>query len=71
MLRTIYNKNIKSGAEMKIRPLRDRVLVARIEKKDKTSGGIIIPDTAREKPQEAQVIAVGPGNGIKTGNECP
>ena len=52
---------------MKIRPLRDRVLVVRIAEKDKTRGGIIIPDTAREKPQEAEVIAVGPGRWDKNG----
>jgi chaperonin GroES len=46
---------------MKIRPLSDRVLVRRVEEEEKTKGGIIIPDTAREKPTEAQVIAVGKG----------
>jgi len=46
---------------MKFRPLHDRVLVRRIEQEDKTSGGIIIPDTAKEKPQEGEVIAVGSG----------
>ena len=46
---------------MKIRPLSDRVLVKRIEEDEKTKGGIIIPDTAREKPTEAKVIAVGKG----------
>ena len=45
---------------MKLRPLNDRVLVLRIEADDKTSGGIVIPDTAKEKPQEGKVIAVGP-----------
>jgi chaperonin GroES len=46
---------------MKIRPLNDRVLVLRIAEGEKTKGGIIIPDTAKEKPQEGKVIAVGPG----------
>ena len=46
---------------MKIRPLNDRVLVVGIEEKEKTTGGIIIPDTAKEKPQEAEVVAVGDG----------
>ena len=46
---------------MKIRPLNDRVLVSRVEEEKKTSGGIIIPETAKEKPQEGKVIAVGPG----------
>ncbi len=55
---------------MKIRPLHDRVIVQRLEEEEKTKGGIIIPDTAKEKPQEGKVIAVGSGkileNGTKT-----
>jgi chaperonin GroES len=46
---------------MKVKPLNDRVLVLRIGEEEKTTGGIIIPDTAKEKPQEGKVIAVGPG----------
>ena len=46
---------------MNFRPLHDRVLVRRLEAEEKTAGGIIIPDTAKEKPQEGEVIAVGPG----------
>jgi chaperonin GroES len=46
---------------MAFRPLGDRVLVRRVEEEEKTKGGIIIPDTAKEKPQEGEVIAVGPG----------
>jgi chaperonin GroES len=46
---------------MKFRPLHDRVLVKRIDAEEKTAGGIIIPDTAKEKPQQGEVIAVGPG----------
>jgi chaperonin GroES len=46
---------------MKFRPLHDRVVVRRIDAEEKTKGGIIIPDTAKEKPQEGEVIAVGPG----------
>ena len=46
---------------MTFRPLHDRILVRRIEAEEKTAGGIIIPDTAKEKPQEGEVIAVGPG----------
>ena len=46
---------------MKFRPLHDRVLVRRIDAEEKTAGGIIIPDTAKEKPQQGQVVAVGPG----------
>jgi chaperonin GroES len=46
---------------MQFRPLHDRVVVRRLESEEKTAGGIIIPDTAKEKPQEGEVIAVGPG----------
>jgi chaperonin GroES len=53
--------------EMKIRPLNDRVLVVGIEEKEKTAGGIIIPDTAKEKPQEGKVVAVGPGKWDENG----
>ncbi|HTZ68680.1 MAG TPA: co-chaperone GroES, partial [Roseiarcus sp.] len=45
---------------MKFRPLHDRVVVRRLEQEEKTAGGIIIPDTAKEKPQEGEVVAVGP-----------
>jgi len=56
---------------MKIRPLNDRVLVLRIEEEEKTSGGIIIPDTAKEKPLEGKVIAVGPGKTDEEGKIIP
>jgi chaperonin GroES len=46
---------------MQFRPLHDRVVVRRLEQEEKTAGGIIIPDTAKEKPQEGEVVAVGPG----------
>ena len=46
---------------MKIKPMNDRVLVLRVKEEQKTTGGIIIPDTAKEKPQEGKVVAVGPG----------
>jgi chaperonin GroES len=52
---------------MHFRPLHDRVLVRRVEAEEKTAGGIIIPDTAKEKPQEGEVIAVGPGARDETG----
>ena len=52
---------------MKIRPLGDRILVLRVDEEKKTKGGLIIPDTAKEKPQEGKVIAVGPGNVTETG----
>ncbi len=56
---------------MKIRPLQDRILVKRIDEEDKTSGGIIIPDTAKEKPQEGKVIAVGNGKIKEDGTVQP
>ena len=56
---------------MKIRPLNDRVLVLRIEEEEKTSGGIIIPDTAKEKPQEGKVVAVGSGKLDGDGKRIP
>jgi chaperonin GroES len=54
---------------MNIRPLADRILVRRIEEKETVRGGIIIPDTAKEKPQEGEVIAVGPGRWAEGGKE--
>jgi chaperonin GroES len=56
---------------MKFRPLHDRVVVRRIEQESKTAGGIIIPDTAKEKPQEGEVIAVGPGARDESGKVQP
>jgi chaperonin GroES len=56
---------------MKVRPLNDRVLVLRIEEEKKTKGGIIIPDTAKEKPQEGKVVAVGPGKLSDKGERIP
>ena len=56
---------------MAFRPLHDRVLVKRVESEAKTAGGIIIPDTAREKPQEGEVIAVGPGARDESGKLVP
>ncbi len=53
---------------MKFRPLGDRVLVKRVEEEEKTKGGIIIPDTAKEKPQEGEVLAVGPGGRDEDGD---
>ena len=54
-------------AKLKFRPLHDRVVVKRIEAEEKSKGGIIIPDTAKEKPQEGQVVAVGPGGRDESG----
>ena len=52
---------------MKVKPLQDRVLIKRVEEESKTKGGIIIPDSAKEKPQEGLVVAVGPGKMTDTG----
>ena len=54
-------------AKMKFRPLHDRVVVKRIDAEEKSKGGIIIPDTAKEKPQEGEVVAVGPGGRDEAG----
>jgi chaperonin GroES len=56
---------------MKIRPLNDRVLVTRVAEEKKTAGGIIIPDTVKEKPQEGKVVAVGPGKTNDRGERVP
>ena len=56
---------------MKIRPLQDRILVKRLDEEEKTKGGIIIPDTAKEKPQEGKVIAVGGGKVSEDGKVQP
>src|SRR5437588_12148942 len=56
---------------MKFRPLHDRVVVKRLEGEDKTKGGIIIPDTAKEKPSQGEVIAVGPGGRDEAGKLTP
>ena len=57
--------------QMTFRPLGDRVLVKRVEEESKTKGGIIIPDTAKEKPQEGEVVAVGPGAREESGKVQP
>jgi chaperonin GroES len=56
---------------MKFRPLHDRVVVKRIDAEEKTAGGIIIPDTAKEKPQQGEVVAVGPGGRDESGKLIP
>ena len=56
---------------MKFRPLHDRVVVRRVEQESKSAGGIIIPDTAKEKPMEGEIIAVGPGARDETGTLVP
>jgi chaperonin GroES len=61
----------QEGSTMKIRPLGDRILLKRIEEEDKSKGGIIIPDTAKEKPQEGKVVAVGKGRLLEDGKLVP
>jgi chaperonin GroES len=56
---------------MKLRPLHDRVIVKRLEEEEKTVGGIIIPDTAKEKPQQGKVVAVGKGKVLENGEVTP
>jgi len=56
---------------MKIRPLGDRILLKRVEEEEKSKGGIIIPDTAKEKPQEGKVVAVGKGKVLEDGKVIP
>ncbi len=56
---------------MKFRPLHDRVVVQRVDAEEKTKGGIIIPDTAKEKPQEGKIVAVGPGGRDEAGKLTP
>jgi chaperonin GroES len=56
---------------MKIKPLRDRVIVRRLEEEEKTKGGLIIPDTAKEKPQAGEVVAVGSGKILEDGRVVP
>ena len=56
---------------MKFRPLHDRVVVRRVEEEEKTTGGIIIPDTAKEKPMEGEIVAVGPGARDEKGTLVP
>ena len=56
---------------MKIRPLQDRIIVKRVEEEEKTKGGIIIPDTAKEKPMEGEVIAAGTGKILENGKKQP
>jgi chaperonin GroES len=60
-----------AGNAMKFRPLHDRVVIRRVEEEDKTKGGIFIPDTAKEKPMEGEIVAVGPGARSETGAVVP
>ena len=56
---------------MKFRPLQDRILVERVESEEKTAGGIILPDSAKEKPQQGKIVAVGPGKRDESGKIIP
>ena len=58
-------------AKLKFRPLHDRVVVKRIDAEERSKGGIIIPDTAKEKPQEGEVVSVGKGKRLEDGNVVP
>jgi len=62
-------EQINGGREMKLKPLHDRILVERIEEEEEVRGGIVIPDTAKEKPQEGKVVAVGPGKTLDNGQK--
>jgi len=65
-------RSISGGGHMaKVRPLRDRVLVRRLEESEQKVGGIIVPDTAKEKPQQAEVVAVGSGKVLENGTTVP
>jgi chaperonin GroES len=67
----IWRPRTKEEVNMAFRPLHDRVVVKRLEGEEKTKGGIIIPDTAKEKPQEGKVLAVGPGGRDESGKLTP
>src|SRR4030067_764443 len=69
----IYLKNLTEGRSifMKVKPLHDRLIIKTFEEEEKTKGGIIIPDTAKEKPVEGKVIAVGAGRIKKDGTKMP
>jgi chaperonin GroES len=68
---SIWESRVQIMAKTNFRPLHDRVVVRRVTSEEKTAGGIIIPDTAKEKPQEGEVIAVGPGARDETGKQVP
>jgi chaperonin GroES len=68
---TAFQNAYEKGLRMKFRPLHDRVLVRRVEAEEKTAGGIIIPDSAKEKPQEGEVVAVGSGTRGEDGKLTP
>lgn len=61
----------KTKTEIKLKPLGDRILVKRVEAEEKTKGGIVLPDTAKEKPREGVVLAVGEGRALDNGTRAP
>jgi chaperonin GroES len=67
----LYNRKIFLEDTMKFRPLHDRVVVKRIDAEEKSAGGIIIPDTAKEKPQTGEIVSVGPGGRDESGKLLP
>jgi chaperonin GroES len=67
----INKNNVQEESPMKFRPLHDRVVVKRVEEDTKTKGGIIIPDTAQEKPMQGEIVAVGPGGRDEAGKLTP
>jgi chaperonin GroES len=69
--RPFTSRQEEAMAKLKFRPLHDRVVVKRIEAEDKTAGGIIIPDTAKEKPMQGEIVAVGPGGRDENGKLVP
>ena len=62
---------VLSGGAVKFRPLHDRIVIKRIEAEAKSAGGIIIPDTVKEKPQQGTILAVGPGRVLDSGTKIP
>jgi len=62
---------MSTSTAVKLRPLADRVVVKVLESEEKTKGGIFLPDTAKEKPQQAKVVAVGPGKTLEDGSKAP
>jgi chaperonin GroES len=60
-----------SAAKLQLKPLADRVVVKKLEAEERTAGGIVLPDTAKEKPQQGEVLAVGPGRVDEKGNRQP
>jgi chaperonin GroES len=71
LLKVSFKDGLVGGKAMQLRPLYDRIVVRRIEQQEQKQGGIIIPDTAKEKPQEAEVVAVGRGKRLEDGTIVP